>query len=357
MNYALCTILLTLALLFGSSASAGEFALTDEAYDTLASLQKVDEELYTMEYHGDYALDALLEEGAGSMEALGKQISRQVLYGLPFQHPVIRLACSTFAAETPDGDHIMGRNMDLSTAQNIIVRTTPENGYASLSMASGELLGYVDPVPDSMVGQLHLLAAPYFPLDGINETGFSISIMMLTDDPVHQDTGKTDITTTMVIRMLLDKAASVEEAIALLEGYDLHTIANTNFHYLMADASGDSAVIEYVEGKMQVLRQEPYGQISTNFYLSPDVHEEERDGGDRFDVLKAAMDENKGIVTYDQAWKMLESAQMNDEYDEATGIHFFTGYSIVYNNSQHTMDVVVNMDWGTVYSYSVKGVF
>lgn len=35
-----------------------------------------------------------------------------------------------------------------------------------------------------------------------------------------QDTDKPDITTTTAVRLILDKAASVDEAVALLEQYD-----------------------------------------------------------------------------------------------------------------------------------------
>ena len=66
------------------------------------------------------------------------------------------------------------------------------------------------------------LAAPYAPLDGINDAGVSCGIFMTyqgDDDGVtatNQMTDKPDITSTTMLRMILDYASSVEEAVALV---------------------------------------------------------------------------------------------------------------------------------------------
>ena len=47
--------------------------------------------------------------------------------------------------------------------------------------------------------------------------------------PSSQNTEKPDITTTTAIRLLLDQAATVEEAIALLEQYDFNDSSQNSF--------------------------------------------------------------------------------------------------------------------------------
>lgn len=338
--------------------AADDLPLTDDARETLQSIQKVEEDFYCVEYHGDYGLDALMEVGAADEQALGAFVSQQLLYQLPFHRNTLQLACSSFAAETPDGDYIQGRNMDYALAQNILIRTKPENGYASLSMASGELLGYIDNVPDNLIGQLHILAAPYYALDGINEKGLSIAILLQTyAEHVYQDTGKPPMTTTMAVRMVLDKAATVDEAIALMSSYDMRGMASTNFHFLIVDAQGDRAVIEYVDHQMRVNRSKGYGLPVTNFFISEGVVEEIRDGEDRIKKLQAALDENEGIVTYEVAWEMLDSVKAIHDFDEKNNIDYNTAYSMIFNNSQCSMDVCVNMNFDSVYSYEVNGEF
>lgn len=348
-----------LALLIGCQteqpSAKGSAVLSTEAIETLNSLEKVDDNFYRMDYKLDYALDDLLAKGAASEQELDNFISNQVMGGLPFSQRTPKLGCSAFTAATPDGDYIMGRNLDIADAQNTLVHTKPKNGYESLSTASGLILGYVDHIPDNVMGRLFMLAAPYFPVDGINEKGLSVAaLLQYGTPPVNQDTGKISVTTSIAIRILLDKAATVEEGIALLAQHDMHSFGNSNIHFQLADAIGDSAVIEYVNSEMRVLRSEGNGQPVTNFFLSTDVVEEYRDGEDRLITLQAALDENKGIVTAEKAMQMLESVKALHDFDPLSGMDYNTSYSIVFNNTTRSMDVCTNMNYEKAYSFEVS---
>lgn len=329
------------------------FELDADAVATLESIEMIEEEFYTIDYRADYALDEALASGLGCAKALEAFISERFVDGLPFNFEVIRIACSTFAAATPEGDRIHARNMDLSYAKNFLVRTKPKNGFESLSMASGHLFGYTDHFPDGNLGRLWTLAAPYFPLDGINEKGLSVALLLVQDKVVNQETGKLPITTTMAIRMLLDKAASVDEALALMAQYDMRSIANTNFHFHLADAHGASAVIEYVDDEMRVIRPTGHGQPVTNYYLAPGMYDVVWDGQERLETLQKALDEHKGVVTKAQAWAMLDSVKAVHDYDEVNDIDYMTAYSILYNNSKRSMDICIDAKFDTVYSFSV----
>lgn len=330
--------------------------LSEESFETLGSLEKVAENLYAMEYSEDYDLDRLLSQGAEDERALGEFVSETVLYGLPFhkQPPDANLGCSTFTAQAPDGSFIQGRNYDIDGIQNIIVHTQPEQGYSSLSTASGLFLGYDDSLPEGTVGRLNLLAAPYYPIDGINEKGVSIAMLWVYGAPhTDQETGKPSITSTLAIRLVLDKAASVAEAVDLLGHYDMYGVSGTNIHFHIADSSGDSAIVEYVDDEMRVLRAEGYGQVATNYFLSPDAEELYFDGAGRLATLQAALDAAKGVVSVDEAWGMLEAVKAVHDYDEATGMDFNTSCSIVFDNTRRTLSICANMDYGLVYHFEV----
>ncbi|MCP1102546.1 hypothetical protein M2454_000845 [Aequitasia blattaphilus] len=327
---------------------------TNEEYETLSSLKKVTDNYYTMEYKVDYGLDTVLEKGASNLGDLGDDISEQVLNGLPHQAKVPDLGCSAFTAVTPDGDYIQGRNLDIADAQNTLVRTQPKDGYASLSTASGLALGYITSMPDNMLGRQILLAAPYYPADGINEKGLSVAMLLVYGaEPVKQDTGRTAITTSMAIRMLLDKAANVEEAVELMEQYDMYSFANSNIHFQIADAEGNSTIIEYVNGEMQRLDPEEYGQAVTNHYMSKDIEDKYMDGEDRLISLQSDLKKYDGVVTTEQAMEMLEKIQAVDDYDELSGVNYNTSYSIVFNNTKKSVDVCANKDYSKVFSYDV----
>jgi len=70
----------------------------------------------------------------------------------------------------------------------------------------------------------------------MNEKGLAVSVNMIQDSAsIHQDTGKPDITATMAIRLLLDRAATVEEALKLLGEYDLHASMGMMVHFALAE--------------------------------------------------------------------------------------------------------------------------
>ena len=116
--------------------------------------------------------------------------------------------------------------------------------------------------------QMRLLsvAAPFAPMDGMNEKGLCVAVLMIQDRPgFQQDTGRPDLTTTTAVRLLLDKAADVEEAVDLLSQYDMHASAGMMVHFALADATGHSVVVEYIDNEMVVTETE----VVTNYYLSP----------------------------------------------------------------------------------------
>lgn len=81
---------------------------------------------------------------------------------------------------------------------------------------------------------------------------------------IDQNTEKPDITTTTAIRMLLDRAADAEEALDLLEQYDLHGSKGMMVHFALSDTKGRSVSVEYVDQQM-VVTDTP---VVTNFYLA-----------------------------------------------------------------------------------------
>ena len=132
---------------------------------SLMSLEKIDDyTLYTMEYDGDYGFDDFLKTGASNDAELVDFVVKKLLKGLPVEFSIPNLSCSTFNAETQDGDRIFGRNFDLTYSPALFVKTQPDNGYASMSTVNLGFLGFnEDKQPDSLTKQLITLAATYAP--------------------------------------------------------------------------------------------------------------------------------------------------------------------------------------------------
>ncbi len=107
---------------------------------------------------------------------------------------------------------------------------------------------------EGLEAMINTLAAAYAPLDGMNEKGLVVGVYMTHQGPTKknvptdQNTDKPDIPSTVLLRLMLDQAATVEEAVAIAEKYDMHDSANSSFHYMVSDANGSSAILEYIAG-------------------------------------------------------------------------------------------------------------
>ncbi len=245
---------------------------------SLKSLTKVCDGVFYIEYEGDYKLAEYLKAGGGkSNDEMADYIENCLKKGtwdgagagkdISVKITAPNFGCSSIAAENADGGQIYGRNFDWNDCSIIIIHTKPTDGYESISTSCLEFLGLDrdwEPAykfPNDMLA----LASIYVPLDGMNEKGLYIADLMAGDDEeTAQDTEKADVTTTVAIRLILDKAANVDEAISLLEGLDMYSVIGSAHHFAIADANGKSVVVEYVNNQMYVSES----RVLTNHYTA-----------------------------------------------------------------------------------------
>ena len=236
------------------------------------SIHKLQDGLYVMEYRGDYGLDEFLAQGgADSDSALAYYLMGYLSGGYYTQEDIAitpgDYGCTTVCVKDKKGAVYFGRNFDWKKDRAMIVHTVPEDGYESLSTCDLDFLGFGDDyAPDgSMRERIQTLAAIYVPVDGMNERGLVVADLMAGDnEETHQKTDKPDLTTTTAIRLLLDRAANVDEAVELLKQYDMNSSIGAAHHFSLADKSGKSVVVEYVNGEMLVAET----NIVTNHYLA-----------------------------------------------------------------------------------------
>ena len=312
---------------------AGGIALFGEFLWAANTVQKLEPGLYAMEYAGDYGFDAFLERGgAASDDEVAAYLTEFLSRG--FYKPEATVAvsdfgCSTVCVQDDTGNVQFGRNYDWAPCSAMMVHTKPRQGYESVSTCCLDFLGFggeYDPA-GSLPQKLLSLAAVYVPLDGMNEMGLMVADLMAGDEEItHQDTGKPDLTTTTAIRLLLDRAATVDEAIALLEQYDMHSSIGAAHHLSIADASGRSVVVEYIGGELTVTET----PIVTNHYLTPG--EKQGIGSSqshrRFDTLSQELSQGETDV----AWLLRSVAQEN--YPQSQDDFEKTMWSIVYQPAE-----------------------
>ncbi|SJZ61726.1 C45 family autoproteolytic acyltransferase/hydolase [Anaerorhabdus furcosa] len=332
----------------------GFFAVFNKEITTINSIKQIDDYgFYEIHVSNDYGLTGLVEQGGVESDSqLVQYVVKTILKGIPLEFNIPDFGCSTFQAQTAEGDWIFGRNYDLDPIPGMLVFTEPKDGYRSVSIANINVLGYtLDEGPDSFINKVMSLAAPYAVMDGMNEMGVSIGVLLIKDTPTNQMTDKLDLTTTSAIRLVLDQAASVDEAIALFENMDMHASANASYHFQIADANGNSAVIEYIDNNLSVIRKEA-GEVQalTNFLISEEKYNFGK-GQDRYEILINTLNQNKGILSTEDAMNLLKSVSQ-DKVDSEGDI-IATQWSAVYNNSKKTLDIVVANNFDQVYSYQL----
>ncbi len=324
-------------LLFGSQIRA------------VNSIKQLSGGLYYLEYSGDYGFSSFLEGGgAASDYEVAAYFSKFLTKGLYKIEPPEKIisGCSTIAVKNTGPGYLFGRNFDLHDCAGIIVKTRPKDGYASISTSTPYFLGLgSDFVPQGIVDKFTMLAAVYVPLDGMNEKGLCVAVNALDyHERTNQNTGKLPLTTTTAIRLLLDRAANVGEAVELLAQHDMHASADMEYHFAISDASGKSVVVEYIDNEMYVTEL----PVVTNKFLTPGrlYGIGEGDWDRRWEILNEKLAKAEGKMNVEQIKDALMSAAQSEG-------NVKTQWSIIYDQSALGMRYYHRRDFENYFSFEV----
>ena len=164
-----------------------------------------------------------------------------------------------------------------------------------------------DKLPDGLSLKSFLtLGAPFLPFDGVNEKGVAIALLAVPEAQLSFSENKVTLNTTTAIRLVLDKAANVDEAVELLKNYNIYFSSKINSHYLIADASGASVLVEYWDGEVKTVTTQENYQIATNFIAYNGLNIGE--GGsefERYNTVKERIQKNNGVLTESQTIELL----------------------------------------------------
>ncbi len=91
-------------------------------------------------------------------------------------------------------------------------------------------------------------------IDGLNSAGLAgHGLYLQATDFGTRNPARPAVQTTLWLQYLLDRAATVEEALALMEDIELVKITvrghDSNIHLALEDSSGDSAIVELADGR------------------------------------------------------------------------------------------------------------
>lgn len=339
--------------------------------------------IYEMTYDVDYKLDEALNAGIDGTTTLTAFVATRLLDVLPtskVKNLTYDAGCSVFACpDKTTGHQLMGRNfdfnhLDATTKERIMipviaVHTAPIGGKKSVSFVDGQFVGYKSGFyTDGKSDLSMLMALPYLMLDGINEDGFAISVLKLDGKPTCQQAeGKKTIFTTVAMRMLLDRAGTVKEAIEMLKQYNMSMDKDpkASYHFFMADATGDYAIVEYTNpdlslnpDQMEVLTGNDTLRCVTNFYVSPTMANTDHGfnksshGMERYKILRKNLSQYAYNLNATQGMDLLtQVAQGPEESFLSTG---FTQWSEIYNLNKKKVTMSILREFGKTFEFGME---
>ena len=310
-----------------ANPSQPEGLSVDEAA-TLTSLEMVDGyPLYLMHYYGAYTAARPLQWAVDK-----NWTDSGPIWG-----------CALFAALADPGNRLYGRNFDWEYSPALLLFTHPPDGYASVSMVD---IGYL--VPGERIAALtdlpleerqELLSAPHWPFDGMNEHGLAVGMAAVPPGGMTPDPAKITIDSLGIMRQILDHARDVDEAVALFESYNVDMGGGPPLHYLLADRSGHSVLVEFYQGEMVLVPNDEPWHLATNFLLSS-VRDPSEGRCWRYDRIAQGLVQAEGRLSSQEGMDLLSQASQG-----------LTQWSVVYGLSTGEVQVAMGQQYELLHAF------
>jgi hypothetical protein len=133
----------------------------------------------------------------------------------------------------------------------------------------------------------------------------------------------------------------VDEALALLDRYNVDHGGGPPIHYLVADRSGRAVLIEFYQGEQHVFHNETPWHLATNF-LRASVSDPGGQCG-RYDTLDKRLIESEGRLSTQDAMDLLAQVAQGG-----------TQWSAVYDLTAGRVSVAMGRDYQDVHTFELE---
>lgn len=167
-------------------------------------------------------------------------------------------ACSTFLLEK-EHQFLLAKSYDWIVEDGLVI--VNKRHIAKQAMTSDHPMQWISKYGSIIFTQ----AGRELPMGGMNETGLAIELMWLDDTSYPLPDSRSTVYELQWIQYQLDTACSIEEV--LLSNNVLRIDGNSKslIHFIIVDNTGNSAIIEFIDGKMIVYaRSEMQIPVLTN---------------------------------------------------------------------------------------------
>jgi hypothetical protein len=306
---------------------------------TIASLRRVEGNLYSMRFYGDYSNDL-----AGQRLSLDPASRPPLSPSDPFR-------CSLFSVFGDANGYLVGRNFDNPSGWRcltLMTRSDPSFGYASLTPVRLRDIGFgpstdFDELPFVQKRQL-IRTIDYCP-DGINEHGLVVGLANVTPQSYAPDPDKATISCMEWVRKVLDYARTVEEAAEITRRYNIANSGRQNLttldvHAIVADSNGRSIILEPAEGEMKAIPNTGLWQVMTNIPVYDVPLDLLLSGCWRYDRIYARLLLHNGILGPNDSMALLSEVA-----------NVWTEWSAVYDMANRRVLLALDFSYNPVYEF------
>lgn len=166
-----------------------------------------------------------------------------------------------------------------------------------------------------------------YPYEGMNDQGLFIAIAAVPKTKIPFSILKPIRISCEMVTIVLEKASTVEQAIPLFHKYSIMFGTHLGYpliHYMIVDKEGNSAVVELVNNKIVVTRNETNFQVMTNHYVSESGSTfSSSNTGQRYKIINETLE--KENPSQELVWRLLREVSqkhtiwsnvydLNDQY-------------------------------------------
>lgn len=243
--------------------------------------------------------------------------------------------CTTFVLKDKHGKVSFGKNFDFPVGQ----------GHIHINSKNMEKTSFIRPPEKpftwtSKYGSITFnQAGKEFPYGGINEKGLVIEQMWLQEVKYPEADERYGLNELQWIQYQLDNSATVQDVINSDSLIRISYMATSFLHFLVTDSEGNTATIEYIDGKMVVHQGAdlPYPVLSNCTYQNSISYKENIDNNNTIQF---------NDWTKNSSGRFVKITDLMSKYDKTTNI---VDYSFMMLDSVAQPN---NTQWSIVYDIS-----
>jgi len=255
-----------------------------------------------------------------------------------YSHLSLLHACTTFFINK-NGQMVFGRNYDWVTDAGMVCTNLKGLSKKSMKIENGETIGWVSKYGSITFNQY----GKEFPTGGMNEKGLVVELMWLDETKYPAADNRPAIGVLQWIQYQLDNCTTINEIIATDKKLRISPTGTTPIHYLVADANGKVATIEFLNAKMVVHKESDLSfSVLTNNTYDESVKS----------VKNSSSNGNNSLERFGETCKMIQQLNATSISKSLTDYAFdilgkvaqgdFTKWSIVYDITNKTIQFKTN---------------